>query len=123
MIAKHARCAFQGSYVALPTPFKDDEVDYASLQRLIDHHCANGTDGLVIVGTTGESATLSETERCGVIVLRPAFDIAPGRALILRVGNLQRIFFGLCHGNAGEAEHDQRGPPNSSSSVPKAPPA
>ena len=51
---------FQGSVVALVTPFDDDNrVDFAALKRLIEFHVAEGTDGLVIAGTTGESATLA----------------------------------------------------------------
>lgn len=63
MIAKHQKCSFRGSYVALPTPFRGGQIDYASLQVLIDFHISHGTDGLVIAGTTGESATLSDNER------------------------------------------------------------
>jgi 4-hydroxy-tetrahydrodipicolinate synthase len=63
MIAKHPKCPFQGSYVALPTPFRGGQIDYAALQALIDFHIAKGTDGLVIAGTTGEAATLSDNER------------------------------------------------------------
>jgi 4-hydroxy-tetrahydrodipicolinate synthase len=63
MIAKHEKCPFRGSYVALPTPFRDGQIDYASLQGLIDFHVSRGTDGFVIAGTTGEAATLSDNER------------------------------------------------------------
>ena len=59
---------FKGSIVALITPFlQDRQVDFPALERLIDWHIAEGTDGLVIVGTTGESATLSVTEHRSVI--------------------------------------------------------
>ena len=63
MIVPHPRCRLQGSFVALPTPFKDGAIDYAALQRLVDWHVEKGTDGLVIAGTTGESATLTDNER------------------------------------------------------------
>ena len=50
---------FKGSLVALVTPFDDDNrVDYDALKRLIDFHVREGSSGLVIAGTTGESATL-----------------------------------------------------------------
>jgi 4-hydroxy-tetrahydrodipicolinate synthase len=63
MIAEHPKCPFQGSYVALPTPFRGGQIDYASLQGLIDFHIARRTDGFVVAGTTGEAATLSDNER------------------------------------------------------------
>jgi 4-hydroxy-tetrahydrodipicolinate synthase len=58
----------QGSIVALVTPMDNQgAVDFDSLARLIEFHIEQGTDALVAVGTTGESATLSETEHCQVI--------------------------------------------------------
>jgi len=54
---------FSGSLVALVTPMKrDGSVDYAAWTRLLEFHIANGTNGIVVGGTTGESATLSEAE-------------------------------------------------------------
>ena len=54
---------FTGAGVAIVTPFrKDGLVDYDSLDRLIDFHCENGTDSIVICGTSGEAATLTEEE-------------------------------------------------------------
>ncbi len=53
---------FQGSIVALITPFKDGEVDYPKLEELIEFHIRNQTDAIVICGTTGESATLTFEE-------------------------------------------------------------
>ncbi|MBN4050619.1 4-hydroxy-tetrahydrodipicolinate synthase [Gammaproteobacteria bacterium AH-315-M22] len=59
---------FQGSMVALVTPMADDgAVDYSSLQALVEWHVQAGTNAIVAVGTTGESATLDETEHCDVI--------------------------------------------------------
>jgi 4-hydroxy-tetrahydrodipicolinate synthase len=58
---------FSGSLVALVTPFKDGQVDYAALERLVDWHVAQGTDGLVPVGTTGESPTVDVTEHEKII--------------------------------------------------------
>ena len=53
---------FHSSYTALLTPFKDNKVDYSSYRELIDFQINNGTHGLVPVGTTGESPTLSHDE-------------------------------------------------------------
>lgn len=54
---------FSGSIVALVTPFTDDGgVDYAALGGLLDFHRRQGSDGLVVAGTTGESATLGREE-------------------------------------------------------------
>jgi len=53
---------FHSSYTALLTPFKDNKVDYDGYKKLIDFQIENGTHGLVPVGTTGESPTLSHDE-------------------------------------------------------------
>lgn len=58
---------FSGSMVALVTPFKNGQVDWQSLEGLIDFHLQNGTHGIVPCGTTGESATLSHQEHDEVI--------------------------------------------------------
>lgn len=58
----------QGSLVALITPMNQDgSIHYDQLRQLIDWHIENGTDGIVAVGTTGESATLSVEEHLSVI--------------------------------------------------------
>lgn len=58
----------QGSIVALVTPMDESgAVDKESLKKLVEFHIAEGTDALVAVGTTGESATLDEHEHCDVI--------------------------------------------------------
>ena len=60
--------ALQGSLVAIVTPLnKSGEVDYASLENLLNWHIEEGTDGIVSVGTTGESATLDVKEHIEVI--------------------------------------------------------
>ena len=57
-----------GSIVALVTPmFEDGSLDWESLDSLLDFHLDNGTNGIVAVGTTGESATLDPAEHCKVI--------------------------------------------------------
>ena len=58
---------FEGSYVALATPFKNGGVDYERLEQLIEMHVQNGTAGLAPCGTTGESPTLSHQEHREVI--------------------------------------------------------
>jgi 4-hydroxy-tetrahydrodipicolinate synthase len=57
----------EGSMVALVTPFKDGEVDYEALGRLVDWQIENGTQGIVPCGTTGESPTLSYEEHDKVV--------------------------------------------------------
>jgi 4-hydroxy-tetrahydrodipicolinate synthase len=73
---------FSGSLVALVTPFTgDNTIDYVSLKRLIDFHVEHGSDGLVIAGTTGESATLSRSEH--IELISRAVEIADGRLPII----------------------------------------
>lgn len=73
---------FAGSLVALVTPFDEqDRVDYVALKRLIDFHVAEGSDGLVIAGTTGEAATLSRDEHVELIFR--AVELADGRIPVI----------------------------------------
>jgi 4-hydroxy-tetrahydrodipicolinate synthase len=73
---------FQGSLVALVTPFDDrDRVDYAALEELIDFHVREGTNGLVIAGTTGEAATLDKSEHAELIAR--AVEIVDGRLPVI----------------------------------------
>lgn len=59
---------FNGSGVALVTPFGEDgSINYERLEELLEFHCKNGTDSIIVCGTTGESATLSAQERLDVI--------------------------------------------------------
>ena len=53
---------FKGAGVAIVTPLTQDGIDFAELARLIDFNIENGTDAIIITGTTGESATLSDEE-------------------------------------------------------------
>ena len=72
----------KGSLVALVTPFDDhNRVDYTALKRLIDFHVAEGTDGLVVAGTTGESATLATEEHIELIMR--AVELADGRLPVI----------------------------------------
>ena len=59
----------EGTYTALVTPFRDDRVDEAAFTRLLEDQIAGGVDGVIPVGTTGESATLSTEEHLRVIEL------------------------------------------------------
>ena len=69
---------FTGSGVAIVTPFHEDgSINYNKLEELINYHCDNGTDSIVICGTTGESATMSEEEH--VDCIKKAVEFAKGR--------------------------------------------
>ncbi len=58
----------EGSWVAIPTPFtEDDEVDFQGFQELIDFQLANKTDGILLMGSTGESPALSMDERQDIL--------------------------------------------------------
>jgi 4-hydroxy-tetrahydrodipicolinate synthase len=73
---------FTGSLVALVTPFDaDDRIDYAAVERLVEFHVAQGTDGLVIAGTTGESATLEKDEHAELIAR--SVEIVAGRLPVI----------------------------------------
>lgn len=59
---------FSGSGVAIVTPFDtNNEIDYKSFEKLLEFHFENGTDAIVVCGTTGESATLSDEEKISLI--------------------------------------------------------
>lgn len=77
---------FHGSLVALVTPMHagvlpDTGLDREGLERLVEFHIENGTDAIVSVGTTGESATLTETEHCEV--MQQTVEIARGRIPVI----------------------------------------
>ncbi len=73
---------FQGSMVALVTPMREDgAVDDDSLAGLIEFHVSQGTDAIVAVGTTGESATLDEEEHCALI--RRCVELGAGRIPVI----------------------------------------
>ncbi|MFV0575566.1 MAG: 4-hydroxy-tetrahydrodipicolinate synthase [Vibrio sp.] len=73
---------FSGSIVALITPFNHlDEVDYEGLKRLVEYHIEAGTDGIVAVGTTGESPTLTVEEH--VKVVNKVVEFAAGRIPVI----------------------------------------
>lgn len=69
---------FTGAGVAIVTPFyADGSINYDKLEELIDFHCNNGTDSIVICGTTGESATMTEQEH--VDCIKKAVEFTRGR--------------------------------------------
>ena len=71
-----------GSIVALVTPMQEDgSIDFNALRRLIDWHIAEGTDCIGVVGTTGESPTVSVEEHCDII--RVAVEHARGRLPVM----------------------------------------
>jgi 4-hydroxy-tetrahydrodipicolinate synthase len=73
---------FHGSMVALVTPMREDgALDEDSLEALIEFHVAAGTDAIVAVGTTGESATLDEEEHCAL--LRHIVEVVRGRMPVI----------------------------------------
>lgn len=73
---------FRGSLVALVTPMKaDGSLDWDSLEKLLEWHISKGSDGIVAVGTTGESATLAMDEH--VAVIRRVVDQVSGRVPVI----------------------------------------
>lgn len=73
---------FHGSMVALVTPMHPDgAVDEAALDALVEFHVENGTDAIIAVGTTGESATLDEQEHCAVVAR--VVERAAGRVAVI----------------------------------------
>lgn len=78
--------AFKGTGVALVTPFYDDyQIDFESLKRLIDHVISGGADYLVVLGTTGEAATLTAAEKKQV--LKACLEYTAGRVpVVLGIG-------------------------------------
>jgi 4-hydroxy-tetrahydrodipicolinate synthase len=58
---------FEGSGVAIVTPFSEGKVDFEALGKMIDFQVANGTDAIIVLGTTGEASTMSQEEKSEVI--------------------------------------------------------
>jgi len=70
-----------GAITALATPFRGREISFADLKRLVDHQVRGGIDGIVPVGTTGESPTLSHEEHIDVV--RATIEYARGRVPVI----------------------------------------
>jgi 4-hydroxy-tetrahydrodipicolinate synthase len=83
---------FKGSMPALVTPFKDGEVDFAALDALVDWQIDEGSHGLVPVGTTGESPTLSHAEHEAVV-----------EAVVTRAAGRVPVIAGAGSNNTAEA--------------------
>ncbi len=71
----------EGSMVAIVTPLKDGAVDHRSLRDLVEFQLAEGTDGIIPCGTTGEGATLTASERYQVV--KTVVEQVKGRALVI----------------------------------------
>jgi 4-hydroxy-tetrahydrodipicolinate synthase len=98
----------KGSIVALVTPMKpgvrpDTELNFEALERLVEYHIENGTDAIVSVGTTGESATLTPQEHCEVI--KRTVEFVKGRIPVIAGtganSTLEAIDLTLCAKQAG----------------------
>jgi len=72
---------FQGSFVAMVTPFRNGKVDEAKVRELVEFHTSHGTDGLIPCGTTGESPALSHDEHRRVVEL--VVEAAQGRIPVI----------------------------------------
>lgn len=83
----------QGSLPAIVTPMQDDgALDIPALQRLLDWHVAEGSDGIVVVGTTGESPTVDMAEHCALI-----------RAIVAHIAGRIPVIAGTGANSTGEA--------------------
>lgn len=88
-----------GSVVALVTPFKEDgSVDFEGLERLVDFHLANGTDGILVLGTTGESSTMTDEE-----------DLAVAKAVVDRVAGRIPVIGGAGSNSTAESMRKSEG--------------
>src|SRR5215216_3323300 len=76
-----AKTRFRGSFTAMVTPFKNGSLDEKAFRELVDWQIAEGTHGLVPVGTTGESPTLSHDEHMRVVEI--CVDTARGRVPVI----------------------------------------
>ena len=91
---------FRGTYTALVTPFKNDEIDVEAFERLIEAQIAAGVSGIVPVGTTGESPTLSCGERHHVTEL--AVERANGRCQVIAGTGSNSTREAIAHTKAAE---------------------
>ena len=66
-MSKNKKTVFEGAAVAIVTPFTNDKLDYEQLGKIIDFQIDNGTDAIVVCGTTGESSTLTDEEHVEAI--------------------------------------------------------
>ena len=96
---------FQGSIVALITPFRQGQLDEAALARLVEWHIEQGTHGIVPVGTTGESPTVKAAEREEIIkfALKTAAAKRPRRAPSPIASVIRAALRPFCGNSAGLA--------------------
>ena len=88
-----------GSIVALVTPFTEDvAIDFPALERLVDFHLENGTDGILVLGTTGESSTMTDDE-----------DLEVARCVIERVAGRVPVIGGAGSNATFESERKAAG--------------
>ena len=88
-----------GSIVALITPFAaDGSVDFEALERLVDFHLAHGTDGILVLGTTGESSTMTDEE-----------DLAVSRCVVERVAGRIPVIGGAGSNSTAESMRKSEG--------------
>ncbi len=84
-----------GSIVALVTPFKDNgDIDFPALDRLVDYQLEGGTDGILVLGTTGESSTMTDAE-----------DVAVAQHVINRVDGAIPVIGGAGSNSTHESLH------------------
>ena len=77
---------FTGAGVAIVTPFNEDgSINYDRLDELIEFHCEHKTDSIVICGTTGESATMTEEEHMQCVKFTREFRLLQEQVLIVHV--------------------------------------
>jgi len=80
-MSKENSSIFAGAWTALVTPMKNGEVDYASLKNLVEHQITGGIDGILSVGTSGESPTLTHREHLDVIA--KTIEFSAGRVPVI----------------------------------------
>lgn len=72
---------FEGCGTAIATPFTDDGIDYEEFKKILENQIANGIDGIVVCGTTGESSTMTKEERKEIIKF--TVDVVGGRTKVI----------------------------------------
>ena len=98
----------QGSLVALVTPFRGGELDIEGLKTLVDWHIDQGSHGLVPVGTTGESPTLSHEEHD--LVVETVVAQAAGRVPVIAGAGVQQYGRNRASGKSRKGRRRRRGP-------------
>ena len=93
---------FTGAAVALVTPFNPDmSVNYEELEKLIEFQITSGTDAIVICGTTGEAATLTDEEH--IATIGTAVKAAAGRVPVVPAGVRRGVPAGRGRRSAGQS--------------------